>query len=161
LPAGAIHPDLTRRLAAEAVKSATHILNMSIRALDYIPPVDITFGEYLRGLITADSDLVEDDRHNYRVAFVEAFRRRGIYPLDLPTLSVDTLRWQGVETGMGTAQYSKIVNQLKRYADKCFYIGNRRKLFMETRKQRRVLHNAIEGLFAKLPEQKRREFASS
>ena len=56
-----------------------------------LPPVDITFGEYLRGLITADFDLVRDDHHNYRVAFVEAFRRRGIYPLNigLPDLRHD------------------------------------------------------------------------
>ena len=58
LSAGAIHPDLVHRLAAEAVKSAKHILDMCIRALDYIPPVDITFGEYLRGLITADRRVV-------------------------------------------------------------------------------------------------------
>ncbi|MDQ2973990.1 MAG: S8 family serine peptidase, partial [Acidobacteriota bacterium] len=89
LPSGAIHPDLVRRLAAEAAKSAGHVLNMCIRALDYIPPVDITFGEYLRGIITADGDLVEEDRYNYRIAFVEAFRRRGIYPRNLDTLSVD------------------------------------------------------------------------
>ena len=76
---------------------------MCIRALDYLPPVDVTFFEYLRALITADFDLVGDDRHNYRVAFVEAFRRRGIYPQNLDptaaetprTLSVDTLRWTG------------------------------------------------------------------
>ena len=80
LPNGAIHPDLVRRLADEAAKSAGHVLNMCIRALDYLPPVDVTFFEYLRALITADFDLVSDDRHNYRVAFVEAFRRRGIYP---------------------------------------------------------------------------------
>jgi hypothetical protein len=52
--------------------TAALVLNMCIRALDYIPPVDITFGEYLRGIITADFDLVEDDRYGYRVAFVEA-----------------------------------------------------------------------------------------
>ena len=97
LPTGAIHPDLVHRLAGEAIKTAGHVLNICIRALDYIPPVDITFGEYLRGLITADSDLVEDDPFGYRVAFVEAFRRRGVYPQDLDTLSVDTLRWQGVD----------------------------------------------------------------
>src|SRR5205085_5305417 len=60
LPAGAIHPDLVHRLASEASKSASHVLNICIRALDYVPPVDITFGEFLRGLITADADLVED-----------------------------------------------------------------------------------------------------
>jgi subtilisin family serine protease len=80
-PSGAIHPDLTRRLAGEAATSATHVLTMCIRALDYLPPLDVTFFEYLRALITADFDLVRDDRHNYRVAFVESFRRWGIHPL--------------------------------------------------------------------------------
>ncbi|WEZ85486.1 hypothetical protein P6U16_25805 (plasmid) [Rhizobium sp. 32-5/1] len=37
LPAGALHPDLVNRLAAEASKSAKHILQMCIRALDYCP----------------------------------------------------------------------------------------------------------------------------
>ena len=34
---------------------------MCIRALDYCPAVDITFGEYLRALITADLDAVPND----------------------------------------------------------------------------------------------------
>jgi hypothetical protein len=94
LPEGDIHPDLVNRLADEAAKSAQHILNMCIRALDYCPPVDLTFGEYLRALITADYDLVPDDRRGYRVAIVEAFRQRGIYPRDMRHLSPDSLRWQ-------------------------------------------------------------------
>jgi hypothetical protein len=94
LPAGALHPDLVDRLAAEAAKSAEHVLTMCIRALDYCPPVDLTYGEYLRALITADFDLVRDDDRGYRTAFIEAFRRRGIYPRDVRTLSEDTLRWQ-------------------------------------------------------------------
>ena len=91
---GAIHPDLVDRLAREASKAAQHVLTMCVRALDYCPPVDITFGEYLRAIITADCDLVEDDRLKYRVAFVEAFRRRGIYPPDVRTMSVDSLVWR-------------------------------------------------------------------
>ena len=90
---GALHPDLVSRLSKEAAKAAGQVLNMCIRALDYCPPVDLTFGEYLRALITADMDLVPDDAHGYRVAFIEAFRRRGIYPQDLRTLSEDSLRW--------------------------------------------------------------------
>ena len=152
LPSGAIHPDLAHRLATEASKTAGHVLNMCIRALDYIPPVDITFGEYLRGIITADADLVEDDRYNYRVAFVEAFRKRGIYPLDLDTLSVDTLRWQGVEIDVPPKQADILINQLKRYADKCFYINSREKLFNETRTQRQELHSALAKVFENTPE---------
>ena len=53
---------------------------MCIRALDYLPPVDVTFGEYLRALITADFDLVADDRYNYRVAFIDAFRTGALLP---------------------------------------------------------------------------------
>jgi subtilisin family serine protease len=152
LPLGAIHPDLVRRLAAEAAKSAGHVLNMCIRALDYIPSVDITFGEYLRGIITADADLVQDDRYNYRVAMVEAFRKRGIYPLGLDTLSVDTLRWHGVELNITSEQVSGLISQLKQYADKCFYISSREELFTETRLQRKELHAAIEKLLEQVPE---------
>lgn len=160
LATGAIHPDLIRRLADEAAKSAGHVLNMCIRALDYIPPVDITFGEYLRGIITADFDLLGDNnRYNYRVAFVEAFRGRGIYPRDVETLSVDTLRWQGFNlsslskkdrTEVGQ-QYSDIIERLKRYADACLYINDRETLFIETRKQRRLLHGALKKAFAATP----------
>jgi hypothetical protein len=94
LQPGAIHPDLVARLAQEAARSAQHVLLMCIRALDYCPPVDITFGEFLRAIITADTDAVADDDLRYRVAFVEAFRKWGIYPRDLRTLSEDSLMWR-------------------------------------------------------------------
>ncbi|MDD1717839.1 MAG: hypothetical protein LUO88_02070, partial [Methanoregulaceae archaeon] len=93
LPAGDIHPDLVGRLAEEASKTARHVLQICIRALDYCPPVDIDFGDYLRALITADQNAVADDRHNYRLAFIEAFRRRGIFPRDIRNLSVESLIW--------------------------------------------------------------------
>ncbi|HWN08851.1 MAG TPA: S8 family serine peptidase [Pyrinomonadaceae bacterium] len=152
LPSGAIHPDLVRRLAAEAAKTAGHVLNMCIRAMDYVPPVDITFGEYLRGIITADADLVQDDRYNYRVAFIEAFRRRGIYPRDLDTLSVNTLLWQGVDLAEPPKQYDQIIQQLKEYADACFYITDREKLFTRTREHRAKLHETLTEIFAQSPD---------
>ncbi len=167
LPKGAIHPDLAQRLANEAVKSAKHILNICIRALDYLPPVDVTFFEYLRALITADFDLVADDRHNYRVAFVEAFRRRGIYPvnLDAPsrdtlrTLSVDTLRWQGFKLSKNSKvnkkmmnKYKKIITDLKRFSDACFYAENRRTLFKKTGMHRFKLQKQLEQIFEAAPE---------
>ena len=61
--------------------------------MDYVPPMDITFGDFLRALITADYDLVPDDDRRYRVAFIEAFRKWGIYPRDVRTLSEESLRW--------------------------------------------------------------------
>ena len=97
LAEGDLHPDLVSRLAEEAATAARHLLNMSIRALDYIPPVDVTFGEYLRALITADYDVVRDDDRRYRVAIVSAFRDWGIYPPDVRSLSVDSLLWSPPE----------------------------------------------------------------
>ena len=94
LPKGDISDDLAERMAEEATKSASHVLRMCIRALDYCPPIDITFGDYLRALITADRDLVPDDPRNYRVAFVAAFRDRGIYPSGVRHLSPDNLVWE-------------------------------------------------------------------
>jgi hypothetical protein len=93
LPQGELHPDLVERLAQEAAKTAGHLLQMCIRAMDYCPPVDPDFGDYLRALITADADLVGNDRHNYRLAIIEAFRHRGIYPRDVRNLSVESLVW--------------------------------------------------------------------
>lgn len=93
LPDGELHPDLVMRMAQEASKAAGHVLRMCIRAMDYVPPVDITFGEFLRALITADYELVPSDERRYRVAFIEAFRKWGIYPRDVRILSEESLRW--------------------------------------------------------------------
>ena len=143
LPPGALHPGLVQRLAAEATKSARHVLDLCIRALDYLPPVDVTFGEFLRALVTADFDLVKDDHYGYRVAFVEAFRRRGIHPVDLTTLSVDTVRWQGVTILKPPGSYRRLLTRLRRYADACHYIHDRKQLFERTRRVRRELHKTL------------------
>jgi hypothetical protein len=152
LPAGMIHPDLVRRLAAEASTSAAHVLGICIRAVDFVAPVDITFGEYLRGLITADFDAVAEDQFGYRVAFVEAFRRRGILPGDVPALSIETLRWDGVDLPRAAERYRPVVDILRTFADDCLYLSDRHDLFCRTRDARRTLHEAIRTAFASAPE---------
>jgi len=92
---GEVHPDLANRLAGEAAKLAVHFVNMCVRALDYCPPVDITFGEFLRALVTADSDLVPADDWGYRDALIQAFRLRGIRPEGVVSFAEDSLRWSG------------------------------------------------------------------
>ena len=93
LQPGEIHPDLVNRLTDQTCKAATHVQHMCIRALDYCPPVDITFGDYLRATITADLDYVENDELHYRTAFMEAFRKWNILPRDMRTVSEETLAW--------------------------------------------------------------------
>ena len=93
LPEGALHPDLVNRLTEETCTAAHHVLEICIRALDYCPSVDITFGEYLRALITADFDVRPEDPLGYRIAFMEAFQKRGIPVRDVRTISTESLVW--------------------------------------------------------------------
>lgn len=62
----------------EGVKAADHLLTMAIRALDYCPPTDLEFSTYLAALLTADQELVPDDRHGYRRTIRETFESYGI-----------------------------------------------------------------------------------
>ncbi len=96
LPTGALHPDLVSRLTAETRKTAKHVLHMCIRALDYCPPVDLTFGDYLRALITADRDNHPADPLGVRDAFMQAFRLRGILPEDAQYFAEESLCWSPV-----------------------------------------------------------------
>jgi subtilisin family serine protease len=149
LQPGAIHPDLVSRLAAEASKSAQHVLTMCIRALDYCPPTDITFGEYLRAIITADHDLVHDDDLGYRVAFVEAFRRRGLYPRDLKTLSVESLLWRepNSEDTQPSKQLQAKLEELRKDASDHLYAKERSDLFKLQRNMRSNLHQWLKSHF--------------
>lgn len=93
LPAGELPYDLLVLLADAASKLARQFLNICIRAVDYCPPAGLTFGDYLRAMITADYDLVPDDPWDYRGALIDAFRRRRIYPSSTASLSEDALHW--------------------------------------------------------------------
>jgi hypothetical protein len=163
LTPGELHPDLVNRLADEAAKAAQHVLNMCIRALDYCPPVDITFGDYLRAIITADIDLIPDDDLGYRVAFIEAFRQRGIYPRDIRTLSEESLCWNKVRDNQQQGIFTEIAGRLRQYIHELSYLegypaelenfdvaqtdwekmGEREKVFHLTKAARKSLHNWI------------------
>ncbi len=107
LPAGNLHPILVARLAHETAKVAGQVQRMCIRALDYCPPADITFGEYLRALMTADVEYVPDDRMAYRTAFIQAFRTASLLPGNLRTVSTESLVWRQVDKPVATAGWLK------------------------------------------------------
>ncbi|MCU1262331.1 MAG: hypothetical protein JWO80_5216 [Bryobacterales bacterium] len=94
LPHGQMPADLQDLLAKAASKLASQFLSILIRSIDYCPPVDIRFGDFLRAMITADHDLVPDDPYAYREALIDAFRRRSIFPIRVPNLSEDALLWR-------------------------------------------------------------------
>ena len=83
-------------LAKAASKTANTLFRICVRAIDYCPAVDITFGDYLRALITADRDNHPADPFGVRDAFMQAFRLRGILPEDAQYFSEESLCWSPV-----------------------------------------------------------------
>jgi hypothetical protein len=153
---GAIHPDLALRLANEAATAAQHVLTMCIRALDYCPPTDLTFGEYLRAIISADVDVVPNDDLQYRVAFIDAFRERGLYPRDVRALSEESLLWQNaeVESSGPSNRLLQGLSSLRHYAEAYLFaesLGDsqqpRETLFQLQRNMRRDIHKWLEWHF--------------
>jgi hypothetical protein len=90
---------LAERLAAEASRTAGQFFVICARALDYCPPVDITFGDFLRAVLTADLDTHPEDPDGVRDAFMQAFRLRGIYPDGAASFSEESLFWPKVQRG--------------------------------------------------------------
>ncbi|MDQ0101088.1 hypothetical protein J2T10_000707 [Paenarthrobacter nicotinovorans] len=66
---------------------ATRILRMVIRGLSYMPPVDVSWRDLLRGIIAADLDMVPDDVHGYREALQTEFSAIGIRRVSLNNIS--------------------------------------------------------------------------
>lgn len=88
---------LATKLAEEASSTSEMFFAICARALDYCPPVNITFGDFLRAIITADTDLYPVDSDGVRDAIMQAFRLRGILPTDAQFFSQDALCWPPVE----------------------------------------------------------------
>lgn len=58
----------------EGARVAGHLLTMAIRALDYCPPTDLTFSDYLSALLTIDREVVpDDDKYGYRKSLLKNF----------------------------------------------------------------------------------------
>ncbi len=72
------------RAAEEGAKAAAHLLNMMIRAIDYCPPVDFEFADFLDAILLADEETVPDDPHGYRTTLRARFGEFGIRPRAWP-----------------------------------------------------------------------------
>jgi hypothetical protein len=126
-----LKPELLGLLTDELTRSAAHVLNMCIRAIDYLPPTDITFGDYLRAILTADYDLVKDDRYNYRLAFIEAFRSWGVkLSGDIRNSSEDSLLWRRLDAGVYVQETDHLAALLAEFVREDFqYSEDRRESF--------------------------------
>lgn len=161
LQPGRLHPDLVNRLAAEAARAAEDVLHTCIRAMDYVPPVDITFGEFLRALITADYDISQQARRSIRIAFIDAFRSWGIYPRDVTTLSEDSLRWHRPDSGaplrnLGQIDgfhdsFEQVLERLDSALEQWQPGSDRATIFADIMNAQAVLHTLLHDMQQRLP----------
>jgi hypothetical protein len=92
LPEGELQADLVTLATKEAALASQDVLTMCLRAFEYLPPVDVTFGDYLRAIVTADFELNPRDEYERRASFIDAFRVRGIYAPAVSSLAEEALR---------------------------------------------------------------------
>lgn len=68
-----------RPLAAEeGAKAAQHLLTMVIRAIDYCPPLEFEYEDFLDAILWSDGQLAPDDEHGYRKSVEAGFKRYDI-----------------------------------------------------------------------------------
>lgn len=146
LPEGNISHDLVHRLAQEASEIAEHLLHICIRALDYCPPNDIDFGSYLRALITADLDIAPEDESGYRLALMEAFRARGIFPSRVNTFSIESLRWTRPQfTAKEHEAISWVAEEIKPHVREILETTDRKQIYQRSQSAQARLHQLLQG----------------
>lgn len=95
------------QVAAAGSRIGERVLNMLLRGIAYMAPVDIGFEDLLRGILAADRAVVPQDEHNYRGVLRGCFADVGLvvgpdraldgmssltglnYPIRLATLAAD------------------------------------------------------------------------
>ena len=90
LPEGRPHPDLVQRLAREAAETAQLFFERCVQAFTYLPPIDVTFSDFLRAIVTVDT-LTAPSNDSFRTSIIEACRRRGIYATTAGSLADDAV----------------------------------------------------------------------
>ncbi|WP_152649345.1 hypothetical protein [Nocardia seriolae] len=111
------------------MRLADRLLGMVVRGFDYLPVVDVTFGDVVRATVTADRRLYPEDRQHLRSMLVEAFRRRGIWPKNVTSLTDDALVWVQPDSGLqltGSVDLSRAILSASRDLDPIGHAGELR-----------------------------------
>lgn len=105
-----------KRVVEEGATSASHLLTMSIRAIDYTPPTDVSFSDYLTAILTADREMLPDDgRYGYRQVIRDSFAAWNIRPA--PTADAEGC-WRAFDQRLNYAHIR--FESLQRNADEAF-----------------------------------------
>jgi hypothetical protein len=105
-----------------AIETADHLLTIVIRALDYCPPTDLLFGDFLSAMLTADYEIYPDDsRYQYRQALREGFSSFGIKPSAAENGSRERERGLWVGSDHGPLSYNRTHHEsMQRNDDEVF-----------------------------------------
>ncbi|HEV2863598.1 MAG TPA: hypothetical protein VGX48_21475 [Pyrinomonadaceae bacterium] len=69
------------RVVEEGAGAADYLLTMVIRAIDYSPPTDLAFGDFLSAMLTADREIRPDDsKYEFRKTLRRSFAGYNIQP---------------------------------------------------------------------------------
>ena len=124
------------RVVHEGAEIADYLLTMCIRAIDYAPPTDILFRDFLSAILTADSEVHADDsKYNFRKTLKDVFQSYGI----TPTSKADDGLWEPPDEGL---DYGRIhLDAMHREGDEVFRFlwHNRRELKIHDEAYTRVI----------------------
>lgn len=88
------------RVVEEGAMIADYLLTMVIRALDYAPPVNLEFCDFLSAILTSDREMNPNDaRYHFRQIILETFLEYGIKPASEGTRE-DPGIWAPPEAGL-------------------------------------------------------------
>ena len=127
------------RVVEEGAGVADYLLTMVIRALDYSPPTDLEFCDFLSAMLTADREIRPDDsKYQFRKILRESFKAYDIVP---------TSKVSGPEPGVWeppecALRYDRIrLNSMMRDLDEMFRFiwENRKELGLEQDAYTRVI----------------------
>lgn len=89
------------KVVEEGASLADVMLTSAIRALDYAPPVDLTFSDYLSAFLTADQEIRTEDPMNVRGIVKNSFESYGIMPI------TPTGTWDHADKAPHTLRYDR------------------------------------------------------
>jgi len=127
------------RVVEEGAAVADYLLTMVIRALDYSPPTDLEFSDFLSAMLTADREIRPDDsKYRFRQTLLQSFEEYEIRP---------TSKTSGPEPGIWepptcALRYDRIrLDSMLRDPDEMFRFiwENRKELGLEENAYTRVI----------------------
>ena len=127
------------RVVEEGAAVADYLLTMVIRALDYSPPTDLEFCDFLSAMLTADREIRPDDsKYEFRKILRESFKAYDIVPTSKAS-GPEPGVWEPPECAL---RYDRIrLNSMLRDLDEMFRFiwENRKELGMEEDAYTRVI----------------------